>query len=473
MLEHALYYEKLGMSVIPLYSIIDGKCTCGDPGCKKPGKHPSVKWKISSAKKASPEDITKWWKSKPESNIGIVTGAISKITVIDVDGVEGLRSLENIGINLTSLPSTPTTRTGGGGIHLIFNYCDLPGIKTCSGILPKVDIRSDGGLIVAPPSSHYSGNTYSWFPKKSLYEISPADFDFQVLLTKDSTTPELKKKSLRWYIDLLKGVGSGDRNSAATRLSGRYLAMGMRSDEVHLLISAWNSGNKPPLDESEILTIIKSISTRENANETLEDGDEVKNLLSDLLGLKLQNIRRVTGDEPRFLIQFEEGLCDMTTADMLSPKLFQQSIAEATKIITRKYSEKSTPTHDSIAQMMMNISLDVDAGIEATSVGEVTSLISDYLNSASTVIPNVKDEGIPRRGPFICDGYTWISLVDVVNRGGQKWGIKMSVRNLAQKMRGIGIEKKQFNISNRILRFMWGVDPEALGIRMDQDDEDE
>jgi hypothetical protein len=90
------------------------------------------------------------------------TGRESNIVVIDVDprhgGKESLRSLlESLG----ELPGGPVARTGGGGWHLLFRH---PGreVPSRSGIAPGIDIRGDGGLFIAPPSIHRSGNSYCW-----------------------------------------------------------------------------------------------------------------------------------------------------------------------------------------------------------------------------------------------------------------------------------------------------------------------
>src|SRR5680860_1538417 len=91
--------------------------------------------------------------------LGIGTGSISGICVLDVDGEEGMTNLINADLEP---PETLTSRTGGGGWHFIYR---LPegGIRNSAGkIAEKVDIRGEGGYIVVPPSNHISGGIYEW-----------------------------------------------------------------------------------------------------------------------------------------------------------------------------------------------------------------------------------------------------------------------------------------------------------------------
>jgi len=160
MLEIALKYAEMGFSVIPVHTVEDGVCSCGSPHCNAPGKHPRYKWKSYTEVAASKEQIESWWGREPDSNIGIVTGSVSGIAVVDIDGEEGLSSLSEAGLPIDELPPTLTAKTGGGGLHLIYRNPESRKIKTRAGILPNVDIRAEGGFIVAPPSKHESGNIY-------------------------------------------------------------------------------------------------------------------------------------------------------------------------------------------------------------------------------------------------------------------------------------------------------------------------
>ena len=469
MLNEAIHYVDLGFSVIPVHSIIDGACSCGSPNCNAPGKHPRLKWKGTTDKALPKEEIKKWWTTYPDSNVGIVTGKISGITVIDVDGEEGLKSLEEAGLPLEELPITPTVKTGGGGIHLIYRYPERIKIKTGVGILPKVDIRSDGGFVVAPPSMHYSGHQYEWVKGRSIDDLDPADFDFSLLVEEK----EIKKPRAgdKWYEICLRGVSEGERDVVAAKLAGRYFSMGMSILEVTLLLESWNLLNTPPMSTDQLLKIIRSIRDRESdqADHGLGGYQEA---VSSILKLELNSVQRITGDEPQFILNFDEGSCTVTTGQLLSPKLFQLAVAEATKIVIKRQSSSSSPTHDKLAQMIMNCAEDVDAGLEATGAGELTILLKDYLSTQRSMF-HVEDQDIPKHGCFYKDGLAWVNLMDLVQRSGAKWGIKTSMRQMAQRLKGMGIERKVFKLDDGSSRIMWGVHPDVACPEIKEKDSDE
>ena len=118
------------------------------------------------------DTVRSWWKRWRSANIGIATGAESGIAVIDIDLPLAIPSLDRLA---AELPLTLTALTGGGGLHLIYACSDhalgnsagrLPGI---GNELPGVDLRGNGGYVVAAPSVHRSGGEYEWaWPARAL-----------------------------------------------------------------------------------------------------------------------------------------------------------------------------------------------------------------------------------------------------------------------------------------------------------------
>lgn len=160
----AVEYAKMGWLVFPLHAIgDDGCCTCGNPTCSDAGKHPRVARGLKEASRDL-DQIDAWFgKDAPLSNIGIVTGEISGITVIDIDIGDGKFGAESWAeaIKDHGEPDTLMAETGSGGMHVIFKYNSA--LKTASNVLGKgVDSRNDGGYIVGSPSRHRSGGRYSW-----------------------------------------------------------------------------------------------------------------------------------------------------------------------------------------------------------------------------------------------------------------------------------------------------------------------
>ena len=156
MLNYALDYAKRGWPVIPLFPIRNGVCGCQKgKDCPSPGKHPQIPWKKTGGS-IDPTQIKNWWGQCPDSNIGIPTGHKSGVLLLDLDGPDGFKSVENY-----TFPRTVKSQTGKGA-HTLFKYPENITIKNAVRIMPGVDIRGEGGLFVAPPSRHISGNDYKW-----------------------------------------------------------------------------------------------------------------------------------------------------------------------------------------------------------------------------------------------------------------------------------------------------------------------
>jgi hypothetical protein len=155
-LEAALQYASRGWHVFPLVWIVNDWCSCRNPECNAPGKHPRLKGGFYSAT-TDRELIESWWKRWPRANIGIRTGQISNLLVIDIDGKRGV---ETFGA-LCAENGTPTFTyrvLTGKGWHLY--YAMPPDLQVDSSKGDGVDVRCEKGYVVAPPSNHISGNLY-------------------------------------------------------------------------------------------------------------------------------------------------------------------------------------------------------------------------------------------------------------------------------------------------------------------------
>ncbi|HOX59663.1 MAG TPA: VapE family protein, partial [Verrucomicrobiota bacterium] len=101
----------------------------------------------------------------PTANIGVPTGLISGLAVLDVDTLKGGEdSLFDLTRQFGPLPDTVAALTGGGGQHFLFAHPG-PGVKirnSVENLGPGLDVRGDGGYIIVAPSTHVSGRTYEW-----------------------------------------------------------------------------------------------------------------------------------------------------------------------------------------------------------------------------------------------------------------------------------------------------------------------
>jgi hypothetical protein len=153
----AQVYAALGYAVVPMHTAQPGGgCSCPDPGCPDAGKHPRLRgWQRLAS--TDPAVAGEWWQRWPDTNLGLATGR--RFDVLDLDGDQGVEALcAALSITPAEHPG-PAARTGGGGWHLLYAPT---GLGNRVGLLPGMDWRGHGGLIVAPPSHHTSGHRYTW-----------------------------------------------------------------------------------------------------------------------------------------------------------------------------------------------------------------------------------------------------------------------------------------------------------------------
>jgi putative DNA primase/helicase len=169
MLDAALTYASLGWYIFPIYPLKNRICSCPKGHeCKSPGKHPIAKFCPAGLKnaQAAPAIISHWWKVEPKANIGIVTGSVNNLFVVDIDtkhdGDEHLKEFEKTHGSILPDDYTGCVKTGSGGYHYYYRYPKNQACKNKAGLITGLDIRADGGYVVAPPSKHYSGGTYEW-----------------------------------------------------------------------------------------------------------------------------------------------------------------------------------------------------------------------------------------------------------------------------------------------------------------------
>lgn len=152
-------YAQRGWRVLPLHFIRGEECSCRDGAvCKSAGKHPILKgWQDRAS--TSGADIEEWWSQRPRAGVGIATGEQSGLFVLDVDPDNGgLATLAALERAHGPLPYTRTIRTGSGGKHLYFNWPGGAVTNSAGKLGPGLDIRGNGGQVVAPPSRSNKGD---------------------------------------------------------------------------------------------------------------------------------------------------------------------------------------------------------------------------------------------------------------------------------------------------------------------------
>lgn len=154
----ARLYARHGWPVVLLWPANpDGSCGCAKgAACPRPGKHPLARdWQHP----LSADELETRLARHKSFNLGLLTGLA--FWVLDLDGANGLAQLEQLEAAHGPLPPTLTVATGGGGLHPYFLLPEGWQLGNRVRVLPGVDVRAVGGLVVAPPSVHASGHPYT------------------------------------------------------------------------------------------------------------------------------------------------------------------------------------------------------------------------------------------------------------------------------------------------------------------------
>lgn len=318
----ALLYAQAGMPMVPgnWPDVREGKtiCSCGEKPCQEDsrniGKHPirSLAPNGLLNATASEEVVTEWWTKYPRASIFLRTGKKSEpgepatgggIVVLDVDfGVDalgrmkdGFKELEYLTDIVGGLPDTWTAISGSGGRHIYFAHPGgdllIPNRQHLEFALPKewdanffptdkakrklilkaLQIRGDGGYIVAPPSRHRSGKRYQWDPELRPGNISLAPLPEALLKVlvrhkgdrpHDDEVPEGawpepgdRVRRARAYLEKVQPCVAGDGGdhhlfrTAVMALRGFALPQGVAYD---LLMDVFNPRCVPPWPEHRI-----------------------------------------------------------------------------------------------------------------------------------------------------------------------------------------------------------------------------
>ncbi len=215
-----------------------------------------VPWVEYQSRRPTEEEIRRWWQQYPNANIGVVAGKVSGIVVIDLDLDKD--DNENGAKIYEQAPTDLIVKTGRGGYHLYYRYPeDVDHIPNRVGLLPGVDVRADGGYVVAPPSAHSSGRLYKWVRRGE-----PGKLPSYLVGLLTSHTPverDDKESSSKWLSDLLAGVREGQRNDACAKLCGYLFGKGIPKDVVLTIVRQWNEKNHPPLPDHEVVATVKSV----------------------------------------------------------------------------------------------------------------------------------------------------------------------------------------------------------------------
>lgn len=250
--DDALALLARGWSAFPLHHVEDGRCSCRNAECDHVGKHPRTRNGYLNAT-SDEAAVRASWQRYPHANVGLPTGE-NQLFVLDVDsrhgGDETLEALER---EHGKLPETPLVLTGGGGRHFYFR--NPGGISSRNDITPGIDVKANGGYVVAPGSNHVSGRNYEWELLSDPEAIPLAD-------------------PPRWLLDLARTnsngrargraenepIPEGTRHDTLVSRAGTMRAKGFDDEAIAAALLVINRKQcKPPLPENEVVQIARSM----------------------------------------------------------------------------------------------------------------------------------------------------------------------------------------------------------------------
>lgn len=246
--DQALNYARQGFPVFPI-----------QPGLKIPfpgsrGLHDAT---------VDPDQVRAWWEKYPEANIGLRTGEVSGVTVVDFDQKSG---------GMDSFASWPQpiltfqVETPGGGRHLYYKY--EPTLRQTTGLRPGVDVRNDGGYVLAP-GSVVGGREYRVVVKTQFAEL-PAGV-LKSLTSGSSAagssaagSKATEPSAARGGSGELGAITEGGRNAGLTKIAGALRKQGLSEEGMRSALLAINETEcDPPLSEKEVETIAWSVARYE------------------------------------------------------------------------------------------------------------------------------------------------------------------------------------------------------------------
>lgn len=209
-------YQRLGWSVIPV--------DCATKGALIP-------WREYTARHADTMEMAEWTRRFPAAGIAVVCGAVSGLLVLDADGADGVAEARRRG-----LPRTPMVATPSGGLHTYFRapagHHFRNGAKM--GESKKIDVRSDGGYVVAPNTKRPDGVRYEWINHPGVTSLAEAPSWFLAMLVDAGRAPSCDPLSVtaignrNWEPERQSGVrlkaGGGDRQGLTEGLVSRLSA---------------------------------------------------------------------------------------------------------------------------------------------------------------------------------------------------------------------------------------------------------
>lgn len=274
MLEEALRYLARGFPVFPVCSPIDAERCVPHGTCQHPGKVPLIRWEPYQTRLPAEGEVRSWWRKWTKANIGMATGALPGVVVLDADGADARKEALRRG-----LPLTPSLWTGKpGGAHFWFAHPGHP-VRNFARKLPGIDFRGDGGYVLLPPSRHALGTQYRWVEQTAGHPLAALPEWLEDLLAgrMPPDAPAATAGVTDGPLDLmliLNGIPEGQRNATLWSYASK-----LRNDDVsqvyaELFVRQAARGCRPPMDDATALDQVRRAYARYAPESTWDIPDE-------------------------------------------------------------------------------------------------------------------------------------------------------------------------------------------------------
>lgn len=242
-LQAALEFARNSWPVLPVHVERDGQCSCGDPNCSSPGKHPMTRHGYKDA--TTDKGTIERWFAEGDWNLGVATG--TKFCAIDLDA-DTEAAWVTLDYLVDGIPSTMSAKTKRG-YHFYFVVEDEPIPSKVISDNPRIELIGHGKYVIVPPSQY----------KEWLNYVEPRPIPERIL-----KLPAVREHRSR-VETVVRGVPEGLRNISATIVAGKLLGCFPMEDWhiAWLLLEAWNEKNQPPLSKRELKRVFDKIARRE------------------------------------------------------------------------------------------------------------------------------------------------------------------------------------------------------------------
>ena len=222
------------------------------------GKQPGLAtWKEYQTRLPTTADLALWFgfTSPKPTGIGIVTGRLSGLVVVDCD------SPNDAAFWLGRFPRSPLmVQTGRGGMHIYYHTPSMEVRNRAKLFQRQIDIRGEGGYVAAPPSQHPNGVSYAWTePSVDLHTTLPA---FDPLWLVDTERLEVPRaahvgtttlRNVAAYIGRIAATAGQGGHNATFRAACKLRDAGLSPDDALVILSRWNDTNAfPPWSPEEL-----------------------------------------------------------------------------------------------------------------------------------------------------------------------------------------------------------------------------